>query len=406
MISRLSTPLLLAATVLWLGASAQDSSPPSAEARYRPIIQQIEQWLPTLVDRGAGLFALARLYAQVGDTSKALALLKESLATGEGFDPSGSEMLAPLRSSPEFADLVQQAQKRYPAVHQAKVAFTVPERDLFPEGLAYDPAKRVFYMGSMHRRKILRITEKGRVSDFVKPDRYHLQPIGGVHVDPADQSLWATSDPDDARGSELYHFDAQGKLLERYSPPGVGRHDLNDLVLYRSSAIYVTDTDANLTYRFDRKTHRFTPLNLPRPQLFPNGITSSDDSTRLYIADWLGVIVMDLRDNSAREVDPGEHNTLGGIDGLYWYKNSLIGIQSAGTYRVVRWFLSADGLHVRARKVLEKGTPLVSSPTTGAIRGSGFYYMTNTGIDNYDDGKIVDPARLEPVHIAVVPLEG
>ncbi|HEX8892898.1 MAG TPA: hypothetical protein VF783_06230, partial [Terriglobales bacterium] len=62
-------------------------------------------------------------------------------------------------------------------------------------------------------------------------------------------------------------------------------------------------------------------------------------------------------------------------------------------------------LHVRASKVLEKGTPLVSSPTTGAIRGSGFYYMTNTGIDNYDDGKIVNPARLEPVHIAVVPLE-
>src|SRR6516164_1561745 len=232
MISRLSTPLLLAATVLWLGASAQDSSPPSAEARYRPIIQQIEHWLPTLVDRGAGLFALARLDAQVGDTPKALALLKESLATGEGFDPSGSEMLAPLRSSIEFAGLAQQAQKLYPAVHKAKVAFTVPEKDLFPEGLAYDPAKRVFYMGSMHRRKIVRITEKGEVSDFVKPDLYHLQPIGGVHVDPAD-----------AHSSELYHFDAQGRLLERYSPPGTGRHGLNDLVLYSSSTIYVTDTD-------------------------------------------------------------------------------------------------------------------------------------------------------------------
>jgi hypothetical protein len=405
MILRVSTPVLLTAIILRSCVSAQDSSQPSAEGRYRPIIQQIERRLPTLVDRGAGLFALARLYAQVGDRPKALALLKESLATGEGFDPSGSEMLAPLRSSPEFAELTQQAQKLYPAVRKAKVAFTVPDKDLFPEGLAYDPAKRVFYMGSMHRRKIVRITENGEVSDFVKPDLYHLQPIGGVHVDPADQSLWAASDPDDAHGSELYHFDAQGKLLERYSPPGVGRHDLNDLVLYRSSAIYVTDTDANLTNRFDRKTHLFTPLNLPRPQLFPNGITLSDDSTRLYIADWLGVIAIDLRGNSAREVDPGEHNTLCGIDGLYWYKNSLIGVQSAGTYRVVRWFLSTDGLQVRARKVLERGTPLVSSPTTGAIRGSGFYYMTNTGIDNYDDGKIVDPAKLEPVHIAVVPLE-
>ena len=402
---RVSKRLLLTAIILWSGAFAQDNSPPSAEARYRPIIQQIERRLPTLVDRGAALFALARLYAQVGDTPKALALLKESLATGEGFDPSGSEMLAPLRSSPEFVEMAQQAQKLYSPVHKAKLAFTVPEKDLFPEGLAYDQAKHIFYMGSMHLRKIVRITEKGEVSDFVMPDSYHLQPIGGVHVDPVDQSLWAASDPDDAHGSELYHFDAQGKLLERYSPPGVGSHYLNDLVLYRSSAIYVTDTNANLTYRFDRKTHLFTPLNLPRSQLFPNGITLSGDSTRLYIADWLGVMEMDLRDASAHEVDPGDHNTLCGIDGLYWYKNSLIGVQSAGTYRVVRWFLSIDGRRVRARNTLEKGTPLVSSPTTGAIRGSKFYYMANTGIDNYDDGKIVDPAKLEPVHIAVVPLE-
>jgi len=398
------------------------------------MIQQIEQALPTLADRGAGLFALARLYAQVGDSQKAIALLKESLATDEGFDPSGSMMLAPLRSKPEFAALVEQAQKRNPSVHNGKVAFTVPEKDLFPEGLAYDPAKRVFFMGSMYHRKIVRITEKGDVSDFVKADAYHLQPIGGVHIDPADHSVWAASDPDETHGSELYHFNSHGKLLERYSPPGPGRHDLNDLVLYRSSAIYVTDTDANLTYRFDRKTHEFTPLSLPRPQLFPNGITLSGDATRLYIADWLGVIMVNLRssnktelpgtqdlhpsnkttlpgtpevgENSAREVNPGEHNTLCGIDGLYWYKNSLIGVQSTGTFRVMRWSLSADGRQVQASKILERGTPLVSFPTTGAIRGADFYFMANTGIGNYtDDGKIADAAKLEPVHIAVVPLE-
>lgn len=405
MVWRVSQPLLFTVLILWSVSSAQQNSLPSAEEQYRPIIQHIERSLPILADRGAGLFALARLYAQVGDTQKAIVLLKESLATDQGFDPSASEMLAPLRRNSEFAELSAQAHKRYLAVHKAKVAFTVPEKDLFPEGLAYDPAKHVFYMGSMYRRKIVVITEKGEVSDFVKPDLYHLQPIGGVHVDPADQSLWAASDPDDAHGSELYHFDAQGRLVERYSPPGEGHHDLNDLVLYGSSAIYVTDTDANLTYRFDRKTHVFTPLNLPRPQVFPNGIALSEDSTRLYIADWLGVIMMDLRDNSAREVDPGRHATLSNIDGLYWYKNSLVGIQSVGTFRVMRWALSVDGWHVRAKKVLERGTPLVSFPTTGAIRGSRFYYIANTGIGNYNDGKIEDSSRLEPVHIAVVPLE-
>src|SRR5262252_10327120 len=47
---------------------------------------------------------------------------------------------------------------------------------------------------------------------------------------------------------------------------------------------------------------------------------------------------------------------------------SLIGVQSAGTFRVARWFLATDGRRVLAGKTLEKGTPLVSFPTTGAIR--------------------------------------
>ena len=389
--------------LLLLGLAAQENSPDQS-ARIKLQIQKIEENLPQL-DRGAALFGLARLYAQTGDLDKALALTTDAVATGEGFDPAASGMLRPLRSKPEFAALAEKAHQQLPVVHKSRIAFTVHENDLFPEGLAYDPARRVLYMGSMHRRKIIRITEGGEVSDFVKPDLYHLQPIGGVHVDPADQSLWAASDPDADHDSELYHFDAHGKLLERYSLPGAGPHDLNDLVLYRSSAIFTTDTETHQVFRFDRKTHSFTSLTFPRPLLYPNGITLSSDSTRLYIADWLGVLVMDLRDNSAREVDPGGHNTLAGVDGLYWYKNSLVGVQTGtAAPRVVRWRLSPDGGRVIDTKVLEQGTSLVSDPTTGAIRGRGFYYIANTGIANYDDGKIVDPAKLEPVHIAVAPL--
>jgi hypothetical protein len=40
----------------------------------------------------------------------------------------------------------------------------------------------------MHRKKIIRITQAGEISDFVKPGRYGLMPVGGVKVDPADHS--------------------------------------------------------------------------------------------------------------------------------------------------------------------------------------------------------------------------
>jgi len=58
-----------------------------------------------------------------------------------------------------------------------------------------------------------------------------------------------------------------------------------------------------------------------------------------------------------------------------------------------------------ASEVLERGTELVNDPTTGAIFQGHFYFMANTGIANLENDKIVDVSKLEPVHIAVVPLK-
>lgn len=120
----------------------------------------------------------------------------------------------------------------------------------------------------------------------------------------------------------------------------------------------------------------------------------------------MGVIMIDLRNNVAREVDPGRHNSLAGFDGLYWYKHSLVAVQyGTGSFRVVRDRLSANGLRVTSAEVLEYRTPLVSFPTTGAIARGNFYFIANTGVANLKDDTVVDPARLEPINIAVVSLD-
>jgi hypothetical protein len=48
---------------------------------------------------------------------------------------------------------------------------------------------------------------------------------------------------------------------------------------------------------------------------------------------------------------------------------------------------------------------LVSFPTTGAIVRDEFYFLANTGIGNLEDGRIVDRAKLEPIHVAVAGLK-
>jgi hypothetical protein len=161
------------------GQTPSGSTPTAPDVvRIRAEIERIQQAMPKIADKGAGLFLLAKEYVQLGDMPKALSLLKECVSLDEGFDPSGSATLEPLQSFPEFRELVAQVRRHRPAAHRARVAFTVPESDLFPEGLGVDPDKHVFYMGSMHRKKIVMIKENGEVSDFVKPELYNLLGLG------------------------------------------------------------------------------------------------------------------------------------------------------------------------------------------------------------------------------------
>jgi sugar lactone lactonase YvrE len=386
--------------------SAPATTAPPPDEGLRSLIRSVENTLRLVPDRGAALFFLARLYTRVGEFPKAMALLKQCVALDQGFDPAAHRRLEPLKDNPEFQKLAEQVHRANLPVHHARVAFTVADKDLFPEGLAADAEKNLFYMGSMHRKKIVSITTSGAVSDFVPEDRYDLMPVGGVHVDPSDHSVWAATDPGEKNRSEIVHFDAHGELLERYTAPGEGTHDLNDLVLRGTQEIFVTDTDANLVFRFDRKSHSFTTLKFPRPIFYPNGIVVSDDDSLLYVGDMLGVIVVDLRTGSAQDVVPDIHDTLSGIDGLYWYKGALVGVQyGTGAFRVMRWHLAKDGRKVAASEVLERGTELVKNPTTGAIFEGKFYFMANTGIQNLEHDKIVDESKLEPVQIAVVALD-
>jgi sugar lactone lactonase YvrE len=119
-------------------------------------------------------------------------------------------------------------------------------------------------------------------------------------------------------GGELLHFDSPGKLAERFPPPTSGQHLFNDLVLRNHREIYITHSLKNRVYRFDRRSRTFAEPPLCRAMYYPNGIAFSDDGSLLYVADAFGVVQLDLRNNSTREVDAGAWNTLSGVDGLYW----------------------------------------------------------------------------------------
>lgn len=186
-VALVEAPLRLVPPPTAQSASAQNvqaqgtPAPVGDPQRLRDEIKAVEGLLPRLPDRGSALYMLAHHYARLGNHRKALALLKECVALNQGFNPADAPAFEALKKDPEFRELVEQVCRRYPPVHRARVAFTVQQNDLFPEGLEVDSANRVFLMSSMHHNKIVRITETGEVSDFVKEGLYDLMPVGGAH---------------------------------------------------------------------------------------------------------------------------------------------------------------------------------------------------------------------------------
>ena len=48
------------------------------------------------------------------------------------------------------------------------VAFRIADPELIPEGIAYDPATKTFFVGSTYKRKIVAVDAAGKTRDFTK----------------------------------------------------------------------------------------------------------------------------------------------------------------------------------------------------------------------------------------------
>jgi DNA-binding beta-propeller fold protein YncE len=407
--------ILLALAAAW--ATDVAAQEPANETEIRAEMRAAERLLGKTPDRASVLYLLAALHAQLGEIQQAMTNLRECVSLKEAFDPSGGPEFAALKGAREYDQLVEQAHKDFPAVNQARLTYITTEKDLVPEGLAYDSARNAFYLGSLNLRKIVKIPGNGVIkapikgavaeksSDFVPSDRYKLLPILGIRMDPGDGSVWSNSCLDEGK-SELLHFDPEGTLLGRYLTPEPGKHCFNDLVVLPSGEVFLTDTLANKLLQFQPKTQTFSETKVSRELLEPNGITVSRDNQLLYVADQLGVLRVDLKSGESVEVDAGPHSTLAGIDGLYWHKGSLIAIQNGiGTPRVAAFQLARDGAHVSKTTILEYRSNLCVLPTTGALREDDFYYIVNSGSDNLNtNGRVLDVTKLEPVRIAVIHL--
>jgi len=287
--------------------------------------------------------------------------------------------------------------------HPSTRAFVLAERDLLPESIAFDPHTGNFFVGSMHRRKIVRRTPDGAVTDLAGPQQ-GLWSIIGIKIDSAAGELWANScnmgdelpmvpaDPSTVgRGALLRLRLADGVVLRRYEPPPAARPIcFNDLALSAVGDVYLTAGRKGVWHlpAGGRSLERLVSDST----LWLNGIATSAGGA-LYVADdSLGPLLVDPGSGKWQRVATPASDTLRGIDGLYVHGRSLVWIQNGvEPPRVVQAPFGQDSASVRELRVLEVGHPDYDGPTTGVLVGDTLFYVATAQLKAIGPGGTVAP---------------
>ncbi|MBW3671468.1 MAG: SMP-30/gluconolactonase/LRE family protein, partial [Acidobacteria bacterium] len=344
---------------------------------------------------------LARALARDGQANHALRQLGEVVDYGVRFDPDDPAWNE-FRAGSEFQALVKEMESRTAPLLRSEPAFLL-EKDLIPESVAYDARSGAFYVGSMYKAKIVRIDRGGEVSDFVSSGRDGLLSVLGMKIDPVRRELWAVSgnfvdrpplqrrDPATEGKGQIFRFDLDSSDLLRSYPAKQWSAEaplwFNDLVLSPDGTAYITAGPDGI-YRLRRDDEHPEPY-LKIENAFFNGITISPDGTTLFAASHVEGVIrrIDLETKEHSTMDVPRAVTLGGIDGLYFHDDSLVGIQNGvDPARVVRAWLDPEWRHVVRFTVLEQLHPLSDLPLTGVIVGSDLYYVARSQLRAFDEG--------------------
>jgi hypothetical protein len=314
-----------------------------------------------------------------------------------------------IRNSAEFTAVLKRFEENLKPTDHSTVGFTIRQNDFLVEGVAYDPVSKTFYFGSILKNKIISIDSTGKVSDFSSPSD-SLFSILGMSIDAKRRILWVSSammkelgNPENKAAIFKYDLSTK-KLLSRFDlPPAESGNVLGDVIVNSQGDAYTTDSITPAVYVIPhdgKKLELFAGADLFRS---PQGLCFSSDEKTLFVADYVrGIYAFDIKSKSSFKLQPPDSATIVGIDGLYFYKNSLIATQNGvNPNRVVQIYLNNQSNKIEQVKILESNNKLFDEITLGTIVDGNFYYVGNSQFGKYLENP---KGELHPPQILKLPL--
>ena len=436
---RLLTPLLLVAMV---PATAQ-VLPPSTRTVAGPEVKPIDQELakvvdPEAIEQAAARYVAAgnvdmagRYYRRLSELRPHLGRYKYEMAAafgaqdfktltynallelqsqGYGYDLSRDKRFAPVQNTEAWEYIVKGLDLNREPFGEAKLFATLPKKDLLIESVAWDPSRKTALVGSAKEGAVYIVGDKGELKPLVQANESNgMWSVFDLAVDAKRGVLWVAStavphfkDYDaekDLGRAGIFKFDLKtGKFLKSYlSPVAVGQSFfMSTLALAPDGAVFAADgvNDAVYQVRDDRFQRVFHVPVLGSIR----GMTVSADSKVLYFADYeRGLFGYELASGKPFEVLGGPNLALGGIDGLQFWRNQLVIVQSGMVpARVMRLKLTADGKAIAGTQPLSANQPIIGSPTLVTLNGDQLVFIGNSQKSKYDRfGLLKNSSELE-----------
>jgi hypothetical protein len=371
------------------------------EKNYQSFLENMQQANQLRPNHPRLMYNLAVAQALNGNANESIGWLRKTAAMGLVFPVESDHDFDSLKSLPDFKLVLKQFEKNKAPKISSLHAFTIYEKGLIPESVAYDEDSQVFYVSSVYRRKILSVTKSGQVKVFAS-EADGLWSVMGMKVDQARRVLWVctTAHPQmtnfetsDKGKTALFKYDLNtGKLIAKYHPTDTSKpHWLGDLVISPNGDVFATDSVTAAIYLVRNDGKELELFLEGQPFISPQGLDFTRDHQKLFVADYSkGIFLVDLKTKETKNIN--SDFTLLGIDGLYYYKGSLIGVQNGvNPQRLVKLTLSKDLTRIDQFQTIEANNPDFDEPTLGVVVKDRFYFVANS-----QWGAVDESGRLAP----------
>jgi hypothetical protein len=353
------------------------------------------------------VYNLASAFSLNAKPAEAFQMLRRLVVMKLVHSPEKDKDFDTLKGRGEFSEILSGFEKNRLQVGTPRRQFSLDEKGLIAEGLAFDPITGSTFLSSVHKRKIVRIDKQGGVTDFSNAAD-GLWCAMGMQADTLRRKLWLASsalpqmerfDSTDEGKAGVFEFDIDSrKLLHRYTLSNEReKHVLGDLTVRSDGAVFATDSRSPNIYCLLPGRDSLEVFLSGKQFWSLQGLAFSADERFLLVADYArGLFVVDVVTKQSRLLPPPSNATTLGIDGIYRDKSRLIGVQNGiNPRRIVQIELPETFDRISSFNVLVANDPTFEEPSLGTLMNGKFCFIANSQWNRIDDqGRLAPESEL------------